>query len=312
MTVVRPGAPVVDVVVVTYNSADSIRPCVEPLAQLPHVQVAVVDNASRDASLQQLDGLPVTTIALERNVGFAAGCNAGWRVGEAPYVLFLNPDARLDADSLDRLVAELERDARFGAAAPRITDESGALQFSQRRFPRLRSTYAQALFLHRVAPRASWADEMVRDEAAYAEPGRPDWVSGACVLVRRSALERLGGWDEAFFMYSEDADLCRRLRDEGLSVAFVPDAVASHVGGMSASRDALRDQLAWSRVLYARKHASSLAVLLERGGIALGSGLRAGLAVRDPERRAGHTRAVARVVLGESRARDDHATPATP
>ena len=94
--------------------------------------------------------------------------------------------------------------------------DDGSLDFSQRLFPRLRSTYAQALFLHRVFPRATWTDELVRDEDAYARRGSPDWVSGACILVRRDALVELGGLDEGFFMYCEDIDLCRRLQVVGL------------------------------------------------------------------------------------------------
>src|SRR5262249_33020080 len=139
------------------------------------------------------------------------------------------------------------------------------------RFPRLLSTYAQALFLHRLFPNAAWSNEMVRDQRAYERPGAPEWVSGACILVRRTALEELGGWDDGFFLYSEDTDLCPRLRGRGYGVLFEPTARVVHVEGASAPRSATFPLLAASRVRYARKHHSRPYALLTRLGVALGS-----------------------------------------
>src|SRR6476646_8651057 len=199
--------PTVDVVVVSYNSHKQLRACVEPLLALRDVNVIVVDNASPDGSLEAVSDLSLTAIQLATNGGFAHGVNVGWRSGTAPYVLLLNPDARIGAPSLEALVALVEQAPTIGAAAPLIVHTDGSTDFSQRRFPRLRSTYAQALFLHRLFPAASWTDEVVREEAAYRERCSPDWVSGACILLRRSALEALLGLDERFFMYCEDIDL---------------------------------------------------------------------------------------------------------
>src|SRR4029079_14244816 len=97
--------------------------------------------------------------------------------------------------SLHALVGALEAAPQAGAVAPRIVDGDGALEYSQRRYSRLRSTYARALFLHRIFPRASWTDELIRDERAYEHRGTPDWVSGACILLRRSVLEEVAGPD---------------------------------------------------------------------------------------------------------------------
>ena len=198
---------------VSYNSRDRLRRCVSPLLGVEGVTVTVVDNDSSDGSLEVLRGLPVTGIQSGRNGGFAFGCNIGWRLGKARFVLFINPDAAIDLGSLDSLSAVLDRMPQAGVVGPRIVDEAGNVDFSQRRFPRLVSTYAQALFLHRLFPRAPWVDEVVRDPRAYDREGVPEWISGACVLVRRSCLEALDGLDEGFFMYSEDTDFARRLRD---------------------------------------------------------------------------------------------------
>ena len=291
----------VDVVTVSYNSRDRLVGCVEPLLGQEGVHVFVVDNASPVESLAVLDGLALTTFALERNQGFASGCNVGWRAGSSPYVLFLNPDARIDGSSLAALVETLEADQRVGVAAPKLLEEDGSLGLSQRRFPRLRSTYAHALFLHRLFPRARWASELVRDPADYERPGSPEWASGACLLVRRAVLEELGGWDEGFFMYCEDKDLCRRARDAGYDVRFEPHAIVHHEGGASAPRDSLAHVLAESRVRYARKHSGWLVAVLERLGIALTALTHIVIASGGRPARAGHAAAL-RAALRPARA----------
>ena len=292
--------PAVDAVVVSYNSAEHLRGCVEPLVRSERTDVVVVDSASADASLETVRDLRLEALQLDENRGFAHACNVGWRRGSAPFVLFLNPDARIDPASLERLVAAAEPE-HVGAVAPRIEGADGTLDHSLRRFPRLRSTYAQGLFLHRLFPRAEWVDELVRDEDAYGRRWSPDWVSGACVLVRRSLLEQLGGLDEGFFLYCEDLDLCRRIRDAGFEIAFEPDALAVHIGGASLPRSSLLPVLAASRVRYARKHQRGAVALLERGGIALGALTHAAVTRHGRAARRGHLRALARTLASSAR-----------
>lgn len=282
----------VDVVIVSYNSRDRLRACVEPLLAAPNANVIVVDNASPDASLEAVRDLPLIAIQLAQNGGFAHGVNAGWRAGSSPYVLLLNPDARIDGASIEVLVLALEQDPELGAAAPRIVDEDGSLDYSQRRFPRLRSTYARAFFLHRLFPSAPWTDELVRDEAAYVRRGSPDWVSGACILLRRKALEELDGLDEGFFMYGEDIDLCRRLRAAGYELLYEPAALVRHEGGASAPRAHLLPVLAASRIRYAAKHRSRAGALFERIGVALEAVTHVAVARGGIAARAGHARAL--------------------
>lgn len=292
----------VDVVVVSYNSRGELRDCVEPLTRLADVEVIVVDNASSDGSLEVIADLPVERIALPQNGGFGHGCNAGWRAGRSPYVLFLNPDARIDSEALDRLVAVLEGSAGAGAVAPRINHDDGTLDYSLRRFPRLRSTYARALFLHRIFPRATWTDELIRGPEVYAQPRSPDWVSGACILARRTVLEELGGFDEGFFMYCEDIDLCRRIQDAGHDLRYEPAAVITHIGGASAPRTSLLPVLAESRLRYAGKHLSAPGALVERLGIALEALTHIVVSSGGRAARAGHWRAL-KVALTQSTSR---------
>jgi GT2 family glycosyltransferase len=296
----RLRVPQVDVVIVTYNSEEYIRSCVLPLCGDADINVIVIDSDSQDRTLELLEDLPVTRIPLHRNRGFAHACNVGWRQGRAPYILFLNPDATIEPTALHVLVDSASESPRVGAVAPKIVDRRGALDYSQRRFPRVRSTFSQALFLHRLFPTADWADELVRDARAYEHRQSPEWASGACLLVRRDALDKLGGFDEAFFLYCDDMDLCRRLRDVGLEILFVPEAVALHEGGASMPRGSLLPMLAESRIRFAHKHGDFLTTALERSGVVLGS-LTHALVGRSTTRR-GHLAAIP-IALGLRRAR---------
>jgi N-acetylglucosaminyl-diphospho-decaprenol L-rhamnosyltransferase len=277
-----------DVVVVSYNSRDRLRACVEALAGTPDVQVFVVDNASTDDSLDAVRDLPLTAIDSPTNGGFAHGCNTGIAAGSSPYVLLLNPDTSLSPDALAALVAVLDAQSDVGAVAPRLVGDDGKLHFSLRRFARLRSTWARAFFVHRLAPRL---DELVRERHAYEQAWSPEWVSGACVLLRRAALDEVGGLDEGFFLYREDMDLCRRLRDAGWDIRYEPGAVCAHVGGASAPRASLFPVLAASRIRYARKHARRAAQALERAGVAA-EALTHAVAGRGRDARRGHARAL--------------------
>lgn len=278
----------VDVVVVAYNSRQSLRACVEPLTRVPWVDVTVVDNASPDDSVATIEDLAARVIRAPRNGGFAYGCNIGIRAGSADFVLLLNPDARIEPEGLAVLLQALRRDTVLAAVGPRIVDDDGTLVYTQRRFPRLRSTYSQALFLHRIVPGAAWSDEVVRDRAAYQRPGKPAWISGCCVLLRREAVESVGGLDERFFLYSEETDLFRRLADVGWRVGFEPRARAWHEGHGSASKNATAPIMAVSRVRYARKHHGRMVAALEGAGTALGALLHAFVWLQDPERARSH------------------------
>ena len=285
-------AVAVDAVVVSYCSRDTLRACIEPLDALQGVSVTVVDNDSPDDSVETIADLRVTTIRSPSNGGFAYGCNLGTARGSAPYVLLLNPDAQIDAGALTRLVDVLEQDPHVAAVGPRILDDDGELKLTQRSFPRLRSTWSQALFLHRLGPRARWTDEVIRDPAVYKAPGSPEWLSGACLLVRRSALEAVGGLDERFFLYCEDIDLCRRLRAAGHDLRFEPAAVVRHTGGVSAPRGKTLPMYARSRVMYARKHYARPAVPLEVLGVMVGGATHAITSIRRPSLARGHAAAI--------------------
>jgi N-acetylglucosaminyl-diphospho-decaprenol L-rhamnosyltransferase len=292
--------PDVDVVVVAYGNEETIRACVGPLCAMRGLRVVVVDNEAGHPSLAAVADLPVAAVPSPRNGGFAAGCNLGIAEGTAPFVLLLNPDAALSAADLRRLVEVAQEHPGTGLVAPKILHGDGRLAFSQRRFPRLRSTWAQALFLHRLLPGATWTDELIRDPDAYNVAGTPDWVSGACMLIRRDALEEVGGLDERYVLYCEDIDLCASIRATGREVRFEPGAVARHREGSSAPRSGLLALLARNRVLYARKHRGRVVAFAEALGVALGHVIRLPIALARPALASGHA-AAARAALRPTR-----------
>ena len=291
----------VDVVVVSYNSRDTLRDCVEPLVGLPGVGVTIVDNASSDGSLEAVDDLPIQAIDAGRNGGFGFGCNVGLAAGSAPYVLFLNPDARMGREALARLVAALDEESGVAIVGPRLLEDGDRLVPSMRRYQRTGSTWAQALFLHRLLRRARWANEIVRDDAVYDHVAYPEWLSGACLLARREVLERLGGFDEGFFLYCEDMDLCARVRAAGHRVRYEPSAVVHHEGGRSAPRASLFAVLARSRARFAGVHYGPVAAFLQRLGLAAHAATHLLAAAGRPAHRRGHAAAL-RALVGRDRA----------
>jgi N-acetylglucosaminyl-diphospho-decaprenol L-rhamnosyltransferase len=281
----------VDVVTVSYNSSATLRDCVAPLSDQPDIAVTVVDNRSTDDSVASIADLEVGVVRAFRNGGFGYGCNLGAAEGGNPYILFLNPDARIDAEGVRALVAALAAEPRAAIAGPKLVEEDGAEVPSMRRFQRAGSSWAQALFLHRVI-RAAWANEIVRDPAVYAAPAAPEWLSGACMLVRREAFAALGGFDDGFFLYCEDMDICTRARAAGHEVLFTPSVEVHHAGGQSAPRASLYPVLAASRRRYASKHASRLSAASQHAALAVHAVTHVVAAARRPQAARGHLAAL--------------------
>jgi GT2 family glycosyltransferase len=228
--------PIVSVVIVTHNSSSVVGSCLdalpEALARYGY-EVIVVDNASRDPTREVLLHKPVRFIGSDRNVGFAAACNRGMAVATGRHILLLNPDTWPMPGSLDALVDVLDGDPSVGVVAPRLLNPDGADQQTARRFP----TPAAAV-LGRRSQLAKWLPNN-RWTAAYlmlskgnaTQPYPIDWVSGACLMTRREILDTVGCLDERFFMYWEDADWCRRIKQAGRSVVCVPTVHVIHDEG---------------------------------------------------------------------------------
>ncbi len=203
-------------------------------------QGMVIDNASVDGSAATVNQFVphVRLIHNQDNVGFARGVNQGFAATTAPYVLIMNPDCRLMAGAIAALRDVLDAHSQCAITGPRILNPDGSVQGSARGDPNmLTGLFGRTTLLRRVAPFLSIGrrNVVVEDAIRSGEQSvQVDWVSGACMLARREALEAVQGFDERFFLYWEDADLCRRLRAKGSHVRYVPGASAIHRVGQSS------------------------------------------------------------------------------
>ena len=251
------------VVVVTHNSAPVIGDLLDSLpAALDGLsaRVVVVDNGSSDATCDVVMARTDCTLVKADNRGYSAGLNVGVRANAADGpILLLNPDVRMQPGSVPALMAALD-ESRTAAVVPRLVDDQGRRADSLRREP----TLARALGLGRTGhPRLS---ETVTEPQAYAAPQVTDWATGAVMLLSRECYDALGGWDESFFLYSEETDYCLRARDLGWVTRYEPSSVAVHIGGQSGRSARIHAMQIVNRVrLFRRRHApvtSALYLLL--------------------------------------------------
>ena len=229
----------VSVVLVSYNAASVLREALQSLAgDLAGYEweAVVVDNASSDDGRAVAGAFAprVRVLANQDNVGFARGVNQGIAASTAPLVLIMNPDCRLIAGAFAQMKREIEQTRTAAIVAPRILNADGTVQGNARGDPdMLTGIFGRTALLRRLLPGLTVSRRNVVDDA----DGRArtvDWVSGACMLARRDALAEVGGFDERYFLYWEDADLCRRLRSRGHVVRYAPAATAVHQGGHSS------------------------------------------------------------------------------
>jgi N-acetylglucosaminyl-diphospho-decaprenol L-rhamnosyltransferase len=244
--------PDLAVIIVTYNSSHVIGGLLDSLPDALDgliADVVVVDNGSTDGTAELVAGRGGCRVVTSPNVGYAGGINRGVREAQlAAAILILNPDARLDKGSVPPLLDAL-RQPNVGIAAPQVRSATGGLELSLRREP----TLGRALGLTRTGVAA--LSEHVVDPEEYETPHVVDWALGAVLLVSRSCYDALGGWDESFFLYSEETDFCLRARDIGLGTRYEPRSVAVHIGGQSGQNNHTHAMRIVNRVrLYRRRH----------------------------------------------------------
>lgn len=232
----------ISTVIVNYNAGSLLRNCVDSLLACPlDIEVIVVDNASHDGSLEGLPESPqVRMVRNPANVGFAAGCNIGMQAASAPFLLFLNPDCYFQPGAVATLLAGLQSGERVGMAGGLLVNEDGTEQGGGRRaVPTPWRSFVRAFALHRFAdrwPKLFYDFHLHKQPLPYGSI-EVEAISGACMLVKREAVEDVGLWDEGYFLHCEDLDWCMRFRQKGWKILFVPDARISHaLGACSESR----------------------------------------------------------------------------
>ena len=282
----------VAVVVVTYNAEPWLERCLESVRGR---SVVVVDHGSGDASVDVARRLGARVVQQD-NKGVGAGWNRGIRETAEPWILLLNADAWVLGGALERLVAFAAERPRAALVGPRLLNTDGSLQRSARGFATPWRLATEFFFLRKLAPRSQALNAFYAANWDHASARQVEWVSGAAMLVRRAAVDEVGGLDESFFMFNEESDWQYRMRAAGWEIWFCPGAEVVHVGGDTTKRE-------WSRmfatqvrshVRFVRKHQGAGAAAVARALLVVALALR-GLVFRG-ERGAAY-RAAARGLL---------------
>jgi GT2 family glycosyltransferase len=244
--------PDLDVVIVTYNNRNVVDDLLDSLpAALDGLtaDVIVVDNGSTDGTAEMVAAREDCRLVRSANVGYAGGINRGVREAiPAAAILILNADVRLHARSA-RLLFEALQEPDTGIVAPQIRSSQGALDLSLRHEPSLLRT------LGLTWTKLGVFSEYIAQPADYTCPRIVDWALGAVLLMSRKCYDTLGGWDESYFLYSEETDLSLRARDAGMLTRYEPRAVAVHLEGQSGRSQRTHSMRTINRVrLYRRRH----------------------------------------------------------
>ncbi len=261
--------PTLSIVIVNYNAREHLENCLASLHSAPPAtphDIIVVDNASTDGSADVVRARwpAVKVLAQASNVGFAAGNNAGIGATTGSLVLLLNNDTIVPPGAVDALVARLLADGEAAVAGPHLIDGEGRTELSfghmMSPFNELRQKLIVSMYDRGVAVAARWVQRTAGREQHV------DWVSGACLLVRRADAEAAGGLDERYFLYAEDVDFCAAIRKLGRRVLFSPAACVIHLRGRSRSTEPARMTLAYRRshLAFYEKHHPGWAPLLRR------------------------------------------------
>jgi GT2 family glycosyltransferase len=269
-----------DVIIVNYNSTDYLLKCLSSIFNTlgeVSANITVQDNASHDNVDRVQETFPdVKVVRYSRNMGFSKAVNKAIEGGVSPYVAILNPDTLMKHGFLGEVVSYIEMNHDVGIVGPKILNSDGSVQGSARSFPTpLTALFGRNSLLSRLFPdnRLTGAN-ILTTKCDGKTPMEVDWVSGACMVIRRRAIERVGPLDERFFLYWEDADWCRRMWDAGWKVVYYPQASVEHFVGGSSQRSRFRSTVEFHKSAYRlfAKHAKGaqrLAIPLTIGALAI-------------------------------------------
>jgi N-acetylglucosaminyl-diphospho-decaprenol L-rhamnosyltransferase len=262
--------PDLSIIIVSWNVCDLLRACLRSIdadrGDL-RLEVIVVDSASQDdtTAVVKTEFPWVRLIACTDNVGFPKGNNLGLAQAHGRYLLLLNPDTEIQEGALATMVAHLEQNPRVGVLGPLLLNPDGSVQSSRRRFPTLATAVFESTWLEPYAPagllRRYYALDLPDDQTADV-----DWLTGACLLVRREVVQDVGGLDEAYFMYSEELDWLRRIKAAGWRVVYLPQAKVMHHMGKSSEQAVAARHISFQRakLRYFRKFHGRAAVVCLR------------------------------------------------
>ncbi len=270
----------ISIIIVTHNSLSPVEKCLESIRQHPpegEHEVVIVDNASTDGTPEMIGRRfpSARLLANSDNTGYSRGVNQGIRSSSGRLLLVLNPDIVVREGSIDRLAGFLERTPDAGIAASKLIYPDGRLQPSCRRFYNLTVLLLRRTFLGKIFPDARPLREHLMMDYDHETARKVDWVIGACLLVRREAIEKVGSMDERFFLYFEDIDWCYRMQHHGWAVYYVPESVMVHRYERSSAKSVFKKPFVihilsmlryvekWNRIFYfLRRHRNALKSLI--------------------------------------------------
>lgn len=262
--------PDLSIIIVSWNVRQLLASCLDSIlagAGTLQLEVIVVDSGSSDGSPDLVtDAYPwVRMLGCRENVGFPKGNNLGMDLASGRHLLFLNPDTVLVGNALQLMVGYLDHHESVGVVGPQLLNEDRSIQSSRRRFPTMATAFVESTWLERIAPSSIFTHYYARD-LPEDEPVDVDWIVGACMMVRRKTIDHVGVMDEAYFMYSEELDWCRRIKDAGWRVIFLPGAQVIHYEGKSSEQAVTARHINFQRakLRYFLKHHGAPSALLLR------------------------------------------------
>ena len=236
--------------IVNYNTKKELKKCIKSILQNPpkcSYRIIIVDNDSRDGRKKFLTHIKqenVKCILNRRNRGFGAACNQIVKLQNSSYTLFLNPDVEISKNAIYKLINFLKNNEKVGIVTGKLLFPDGSLQLSCRKFPTiLRVLFGRESFLRRTFPNNIISKEYLMSELDYNKIQFPDWVRGAVMLFRTEFFKKIGGFDERFFLFFEDTDICLRLRERGYKTAYLPEAVFYHKLSASTKKEHLKTKI---------------------------------------------------------------------
>jgi hypothetical protein len=261
------------IVIVSWNVKDLLEVCLESIEAARgalRLEVIVVDNGSVDGSPDIVKAkFPwVKLIVNESNIGFPRGNNIGLKRATGQHILLLNPDTEVFRDALQMMNDYLESNLSVGVVGPQLLNSDGTVQSSRRRFPSLAIGAVESTWFQPFVP-VTYLDRYYFKDVAESAETDVDWLTGACLMVRREVVEQVGLMDEAYFMYSEELDWCRRIKNDGWRIVYLPRARVMHHVGKSSEQAVTerhinfqRAKLRYFRKYHGRAEAALLRVIL--------------------------------------------------
>ncbi|MEK7499420.1 MAG: glycosyltransferase family 2 protein [Patescibacteria group bacterium] len=260
----------ISLIIVNWNTGKLLVNCLSSVASLPEQDlirhVIIIDNASSDSSAEEAKSFAqehgYLLVFEKNNLGFAKANNMGWEYikkhsGEHDHILLLNPDTEVQPDALRSMLHALERNSHVGIVGPKLLETNGDVQPSVRQFPTLGIFVLLFLKMHLVFPKLAVWQHYLMTTFDYTKEQKVDQVMGAAFLIRNTVLEKIGLLDEAFWIWFEEVDYCKRAKDAGFNTLYTPTAVVTHHGGVSFAQKvgiAKTKPLLDSSLRYAKKH----------------------------------------------------------